>query len=271
MLSDPRSAEVKELLRLKRKDARSESGLFLLEGPQALKEALARLRLLNEVYATAAAWQRFPELLGQLTAAEVRVTECSEAVMERLADTETPQGIVAVCRQFHTPLDKLLARPGRLICVLDQVRDPGNAGTVLRAADAAGADAVIFTTESVELYNSKLVRATTGSIFHLPIAIEQHPDELFPALSKAGYALLATSADGTEITPDNPLLAEPTAWIFGNEANGLSPETLRRADELIALPIFGEAESLNLATAASVCLYLSAFAQRQGLENASNR
>ncbi|MEN9953645.1 MAG: hypothetical protein RL028_247, partial [Actinomycetota bacterium] len=135
-------------------------------------------------------------------------------------------------------------------------------GTVLRAADAAGADAVIFTTDSVDLYNPKLVRSTAGSILHVPAVINQDPATLVAALKAAGIQVFAASAGGKLITDMAPKLSKPTAWIFGNEAHGVSPEMLELADEIVALPIFGAAESLNLATAASVCLYASAFEMR---------
>jgi len=133
---------------------------------------------------------------------------------------------------------------------------------VIRAADAAGADAVIFTTDSVDLYNPKLVRSTAGSILHVPAVINQDPAELVAALKAAGIQVFAASAGGKLITEITPQLSKPTAWIFGNEAHGVSPEMLQLADEIVALPIFGAAESLNLATAASVCLYASAFEMR---------
>jgi TrmH family RNA methyltransferase len=147
--------------------------------------------------------------------------------------------------------------------VLSQVRDPGNAGTVLRAADAAGADAVIFTDNSVDLYNPKVVRSTTGSIFHLPIVLGVEISDTIAKLKQAGVQVFAADGGGSLITelPEGAL-TKPTAWVFGNEAWGFEPETLQAVDNVVGLPLYGPAESLNLATAASVCLYQSAFAQR---------
>ena len=191
--------------------------------------------------------------------ADVPIIEVSDLVMDKLADTKTPQGVVAVVSQFDVTLGELLESGPQLIAILDQARDPGNGGTVLRAADAAGADAVIFTTDSVDLYNPKLVRSTAGSILHVPCVIEQDPKELIAALKAAGIQVFAASAGGKLITEMGEQLSKPTAWIFGNEAHGVSEEMLEMADEIVALPIYGAAESLNLATAASVCLYASAF------------
>ena len=167
-----------------------------------------------------------------------------------------------ILEKFDVSLEELISSGPQLIAILDQARDPGNGGTVLRAADAAGADAVIFTTDSVDLYNPKLVRSTAGSILHVPAVVDQDPATLITALKAAGIQVFAASAGGKLITEMTGSLSKPTAWIFGNEAHGVSPEMLAMADEIVALPIFGAAESLNLATAASVCLYASAFEMR---------
>ncbi|MFM1958475.1 MAG: hypothetical protein RI929_838 [Actinomycetota bacterium] len=259
MLDAPKSERVKGVARLQQKDARFETGLFLLEGPQGLKELSKQPSLAQEVFATSSALDRYEELFDDLYEAGVPIIEVSELVMDKLSDTKTPQGVVAVVSQFDVTLDELLATGPQLIAILNQARDPGNGGTVLRAADAAGADAVIFTIDSVDLYNPKLVRSTAGSILHVPCVIEQEPKALVAALKAAGIQVFAASAGGKLITEMAGQLGKPTAWIFGNEAHGVSPEMLELADEVVALPIFGEAESLNLATAASVCLYASAF------------
>jgi TrmH family RNA methyltransferase len=259
MLDAPKSERVKGVARLQQKDARFETGLFLLEGPQGLKELAKQPELAQEVFATTAALDKYEALFDALYEADVPIIEVSDLVMDKLADTKTPQGVVAVVSQFDVTLGELLESAPQLIAILDQARDPGNGGTVLRAADAAGADAVIFTTDSVDLYNPKLVRSTAGSILHVPCVIEQDPKELIAALKAAGIQVFAASAGGKLITEMGEQLSKPTAWIFGNEAHGVSEEMLEMADEIVALPIYGAAESLNLATAASVCLYASAF------------
>ena len=259
MLDSPKSERVKGVARLQQKDARLETGLFLLEGPQGLKELCKQPELAQEVFATAAALDRYEDLFDQLYQAGVPIIEVSDLVMEKLSDTKTPQGVVAVVSQFDVSLEELISSGPQLIAILDQARDPGNGGTVLRAADAAGADAVIFTTDSVDLYNPKLVRSTAGSILHVLSVVEQNPKVLISRLKAAGIQVFAASAGGKLITELGDKLSKPTAWVFGNEAHGVSAEMLEMADEVVALPIYGDAESLNLATAASVCLYASAF------------
>ena len=132
-------------------------------------------------------------------------------------------------------------------------------------ASAAGADAVILTGKSVDPYNPKVVRSTTGSLFHLPIAVGVDLPEAVEQAHAAGIRVVAADVDGTDFLASRDLLAEPTAWLFGNEARGLEEDALSHADLSLRLPIYGKAESLNLATAASVCLYETAFAQRSAL------
>jgi RNA methyltransferase, TrmH family len=181
-----------------------------------------------------------------------------------MADTVTPQGVVAVARQLATTLEHVLAESPRLVAVLEEVRDPGNAGTIIRAADAAGADAVLLTGRSVDVYNPKVVRSTTGSLFHVPIVQHLELEPTLDRLRDAGLAVLAADIDGDDLPALRAAggLDGPTAWLFGNEARGLLDEHVRLADRAVTVPIYGEAESLNLATAASVCLYETAFAQR---------
>jgi TrmH family RNA methyltransferase len=152
----------------------------------------------------------------------------------------------------------------RLIAILEEVRDPGNAGTIVRAADAAGADAVVFTGRTVDLYNPKVVRSSTGSIFHLPVAVGGHLEDVLERARAAGLTVLAADVKGEDLLAARTegVLERPTAWLFGNEARGLPEEQLALADRVVTVPIYGHAESMNLATAASVCLYESAFAQR---------
>jgi RNA methyltransferase, TrmH family len=188
--------------------------------------------------------------------------------MTELAQTVTPQGLLAICDFVDVPLDEVVAARPRLVALLANVRDPGNAGTVLRTADAAGADAVVFADASVDPYNGKCVRASAGSLFHLPVVAGTRLPETVASLRGAGLRIVA--ADGRAgVTLDDPgtreALAEPTAWLFGNEAWGLPPELLKLADRSVAVPIYGRAESLNLAAAAAVCLYASAAAQAPGV------
>ena len=197
--------------------------------------------------------------------AEVQLVSGEE--MSELAQTVTPQGLLAICDFIDVPLDRLDNSKMRLAALLANVRDPGNAGTVLRTADAAGADAVVFADASVDPYNGKCVRASAGSLFHLPVVAGAPLGEAVAALRRAGLRIVA--ADGRSgVTLDDPSAREalraPTAWLFGNEAWGLPPDLLALADQSVAVPIYGRAESLNLAAAAAVCLYASASAQAYG-------
>jgi TrmH family RNA methyltransferase len=266
MIDNPRSPRVRAVAKLAKRDARLETGLFLLEGPQAVAEALTfRPELVIELFATPTALERYSDISAAADNAGIDVEFVSEQVLESMADTVTPQGLVAVCRQFPTSLKDILSSEPKLIAILEEVRDPGNAGTIIRAADAAGADAVIFTGRSVDLYNPKVVRSTTGSLFHLPVAVGVELETVIERVRSAGLRILAADIKGDDLLDArrSGTLAGPTAWLFGNEARGLSEEHFALADGAITVPIYGHAESMNLATAASVCLYESAFAQRE--------
>ncbi|MEY4451561.1 MAG: hypothetical protein RLZZ380_682 [Actinomycetota bacterium] len=262
MLDDPKARKVRGVAQLAKKDARSETGLFLLEGVQGLKEVLGQPSLIVELYATEEAVERNADLFDSLADAGVSFELATASVLKAMCDTETPQGVVAVCKQLDVSLDSVLAKRPRLIAFLSNVRDPGNAGTVLRAADAAGADAVVFSEGSVDVYNPKVVRSTTGSLFHLPIVLGVSIEAGVAAFKTAGLQVFAADGGG-ELLPElgTSVLAAPTAWVMGNEAWGFEESTLALVDRKVGLPIYGQAESLNLATAASVCLYASAFAQ----------
>ncbi|MBC7592022.1 MAG: RNA methyltransferase [Salinibacterium sp.] len=265
MIDNPRSPRVRAVAKLAKRDARSETGLFLLEGPQAVSEALQfRPELLVELFATPTALERYSDIARAADAADIEVEFVTEGVIEAMADTVTPQGVIAVCRQFPTSIKDILGEGPKLIAILEEVRDPGNAGTIIRAADAAGADAVILTGRSVDLYNPKVVRATTGSLFHVPVAVGIELEVVIAKAKEAGLQVIAADIKGVDLLAERAAgtLSGPTAWLFGNEARGLSEEHFELADRAITVPIYGHAESMNLATAASVCLYESAFAQR---------
>lgn len=263
MIDNPRSPRVRAVAKLAKRAAREETGLFLVEGPQALREALTfHPELLVDVYAAKGVFDRHPELGRSLAAAGIEPEPVSDAVLEAMADTVTPQGVVATCRQFPTTARELLASRPPLVAVLEEVRDPGNAGTIIRAADSAGATGVILSGNAVDAFNPKVVRSTTGSIFHLPIVQGVTLDAAVGAARAAGLQILAADVKGADLPGIRDALARPSAWVFGNEAHGLPDEHLRLADQVVKVPIYGHAESMNLATAASVCLYESAFAQR---------
>lgn len=263
-LTSIHSPRVKLARQLAKRALRLRARSFLAEGPQAVREALAA-GAVAQLFVTAAGRARHPGLAGQAAAAGAEVIGVSGEVMSVLAQTITPQGLLAVCRFVDVPLADLAARAPRLVVVLANVRDPGNAGTVLRTADAAGADGVVFAGATVDPYNAKCVRASAGSIFHVPLAAGPPVAGAVAALRAAGLLVLAADGSATRSLADAEragLLARRTAWLFGNEAWGLPGDLLALADEPMAVPIYGRAESLNLAAAAAVCLYASARAQR---------
>jgi TrmH family RNA methyltransferase len=235
---------------------------FVVEGPQAVREALAAGALL-ELYAEPG---RQPELEAAALAAGVEVVPVAVPVLAAMAETVTPQGVLGTASLLDVDLPAALAGSPRLVAVLEAVSDPGNAGTVVRTADAAGADAVVLTDGSVDPHNGKCVRATAGSLWHLPVVSGAPLVDTVAALRRAGLQVLATTGAGDhdldDLLDDGSLTA-PTAWLLGSEAAGLSAAALELADRTVRVPLHGRAESLNLATAAAVCLYASARAQRR--------
>lgn len=273
-LTNPRAERVKAVRALAGRPVRERRGRFLVEGPQPVRELVRHMpERVRDLYMTAAAAQRYPEIVAAARAADLTVETGTAEVLDAMS--RDAQGLLAVAETWTPTLDHL-GQP-RLVAVLCEVRDPGNAGTVIRAADAAGATAVILAGQAVDVFNPKVVRATAGSLFHLPVIRAGHLPEAVARLRGSGLQVLAADGGGrydlddlldaaaeaaaTE-APAGPDLRAPTAWLFGNEAWGLPEEDLAQADAVVAIPLRGAAESLNLATAAAVCLYASARAQR---------
>ncbi len=263
MLDNPRSERVRAVAALTRRAVRDRRAEFLVEGPQAVRElfryAASSARAL---YLTVDAARRHPDIVDDARAAGVSIWECTEPVLAGMADTGHPQGMVAVAGQVGVTLAQALAqvdasaaRPTTVV-VLAAVRDPGNAGTVIRAADAFGAAAVLVSDGSVDVHNPKVVRSTAGSLFHLPVSTGLPVSELVGGCRAAGLRVLAADGTGTSSLRDVDL-SVPHAWVMGNEAWGLPTEVLALCDEVVSIPIT-RAESLNLAMAATVCLYASA-------------
>ncbi|MFI6082177.1 TrmH family RNA methyltransferase [Streptomyces sp. NPDC051217] len=269
-LISPRSPRVTAARRLARRAFRGKERRFIAEGPQAVREAAEHrgadgVPTLIELFTTVEAAERYGAIVEAAHAAGAQVHYADPDVVADVSQTVTPQGLLGVCRFLDSPFESVLRARPRLVAVLAHVRDPGNAGTVLRCADAAGADAVVLTDASVDLYNPKSVRASVGSLFHLPVAVGVPVEEAVAGLRGAGVRVLAADGAGDDDLDDEldaGTMGGPTAWIFGNEAWGLPAETRALADAVVRVPIHGRAESLNLATAAAVCLYASARAQR---------
>lgn len=300
-LANPRADRVRQVRALSGRSARSRHGLFLVEGPQGVREAVRWAPgQVRDVYLTPTAADRYPEIVDAAkdaaagraastgtTAGTLRVHTATREVLEAMSPDA--QGVLAVLRAASPRPEDVLAG-ARLVAVLANVRDPGNAGTVIRAADAAGADVVVLAGESVDVHNPKTVRSTAGSLFHLPVVTGVPLPDVVARVRDAGCQVLAADGAGehdldelqdvagrassdTAHAADRPPagpaegrglpdLAAPTAWIFGNEAWGLPAEDRALADAVVRVPIRGRAESLNLATAATVCLYASSRAQR---------
>lgn len=264
---------MKAARRLARRVFRARTRLFLAEGPQAVREALGLAGCVVEVFAAPDAGVSHPDIRASADAAGVPWHLADDAALASLTETVHPQGLVAVCHALDRPLADVLPEqsPGRLglVAVCADVRDPGNAGTVIRCADAAGASAVVLTGRSVDPHNGKAVRASVGSMFHVGLAVEPDTAAVVGELHRRGFQVLAADGAGEsdlDDALDSGLLERPTAWLFGNEAWGLPEPVAALADHRIRIPIHGRAESLNLATAAAVCLYASARAQRRVAE-----
>lgn len=264
-LTDPRASRVTAARRLVKRAFRARGRQFLAEGPQAVGEALEQPGVVRELFATRPAAERHSHLIAAAERSGVPIHLVSGEVFDSLAQTVTPQGVLAVCRFVDVPFGEVVASGPLLVALLAHVRDPGNAGTVLRCADAAGSDAVVFTDASVDVYNPKCVRASAGSLFHLPVSVGVPTIEAANAFRAEGLTVLAADGSGEldlATATSRGLLSGPTVWIFGNEAWGLPREVRSLAHAVVRVPVFGRAESLNLATAAAVCLYSSANAQR---------
>lgn len=230
-----------------------------------MREALAwRPEVVVEIFITHQASDRHADLVGTAHAHGLPVHVVTDRAIAGLVETRSPQGIAAVCAPIEVGVDAALGgRAAALVAVLADVRDPGNAGTVIRCADAAGADAVILAGESVDLYNGKTIRASAGSIFHLPIARARNVTAVLDRCREVGLGVLAADGAGPDdLDRLDEALAAPTAWLFGNEAWGLPAQLAATADRVVRVPIHGRAESLNLASAAAICLYASARRQR---------
>lgn len=258
VISSPTNKIIKEVASLKQKKHRDELGLFIAEGVRIVEESAAsdwpvHLCIYTEA---AAARERTRHVLDRLAAKRCRLVAVSESVYNKLSDTEQPQGIMAVLKKQQSSLAQMLTPVGKvpLIVVLDGIQDPGNAGTIIRTADAAGCTGVIILKGATDIYAGKTVRATMGSLFHLPVWEGVAADELITALTSANIGILATALQNADIYYQADL-KKPVAVIFGNEGQGVGRELIDKADGCLTIPLVGTAESLNVAVAAGVILY----------------
>ena len=268
-LSDPRSARGKRLRQLTKRTHRAETGQFLAEGAHAVQEALAAhvegRATVHELILGPDAAAANAELAAMAASLNVALTNASDAVVAALSETVTPQGILAVVDVVDVPLATLVSHSPTLVAVLADVRDPGNAGATLRVADAAGASGVVFAGDSVDPYNGKVIRSSAGGLFHLTVVARTSVVETLETLGTAGLQIVVADGHG-EHDLDSPdtrdMLSVPTAWVFGNEAWGVPEPVAAMAEAVVRVPIYGKAESLNVATAAALCLYATARSQK---------
>ncbi|WP_327147454.1 TrmH family RNA methyltransferase [Nocardia sp. NBC_01329] len=258
---DIRNPRVVAAAKLHRGAARKRAGRFLAEGANSVGAALESGRV-RELFYSAEGAVREHALIAGAEADGVRTTLVADRAAQALGETVTPPGLVAVCDLVDVPLDRAVPAGDstveipRILAVPVAIADPGNAGTLIRVADAVGVDAVVLAGDSVDPHNGKCVRSCAGSLFHVPIVRERDTAVVLDRIEAAGIATMATAADGeVDLDDADELFTRPVAWLFGNEAHGLDPEVARRARHRIRIPIRGGAESLNLATAAAICLY----------------
>ena len=219
----------------------------------------------RELFVTDDLADREPEMMRAAAGQGVPIRVVSPAVLRRMSDTVTPQGVVGVVAVPHAAATPRFDAEARLGVLLDRVSDPGNAGTVIRTADAAGAGLVVLSPGSVDVWSGKCVRAAAGSLFNVQVATDVPALAAVEGARSAGLRVLATSAQGDDDLDDlidSGELAQPSLWAIGNEAHGLDSAVTAAADHVVRVPIYGSAESLNLAAATAICLYASARAQR---------
>lgn len=244
-LTSTQNDRVKAVAALQRKKGREEQDRYLVEGPNAVGEALVD-GVVDEVFVT-------PDVADLYLDVEPQVTVVAEHVMERISDARSPQGVVAVARRTRATLADVVG--SGFLVVLHEVADPGNAGTIIRTADAAGATGVVLTTGSVDPWNPKAVRATAGSLTHLPIVVDVTTEEVIEACRAVGQRVIGLDAGGHVDVDDPDATAPPVALVFGAEAHGLPDAILDRLDLVVSVPRFGRAESLNLAAAVAVTTF----------------
>lgn len=266
-VNSPASDRAKALRKLHSASGRRKAGQFLVEGLQAVSVAM-ELGAVTELYVTEDCLQRDPRLQA-FVRTHRRWWMCSTGALAAMAETDSPQGVVAVCDALPEPTVPLLPQSPGFSALMVQTREPGNAGTAIRTADAAGALGIGFTTESVDVLNGKAIRASVGSLFQIPVHTQVCVVDVIDEAKRSGVSVLATSGyadvsldvlQDQAAVGDGPLL-DRVLWLFGNEAAGLAPEVAALADYKVAIPLYGKVESLNLGTAVAVALYANARAQ----------
>lgn len=255
VINSVHNPQIKYVISLERRRERMQNGSYCIEGVRLVEAALAAHTEFDRVFYTSRLLEneRGKLLLGELSNIGCTVIQVTDALMEKIADTEHPQGVLAIVRMPHYDLTQLTVQPDALLIIVDRVQDPGNLGTIIRTADAAGVSTVFLLPGTVDLYNPKTIRATMGSIYHLPV-IEVEPDKLFRQLKERNVTLCVAGLNGAE-SYHQVNYTGPIAFVLGNEANGVADELAAAADKVVKIPLYGQAESLNVAIAAGVLLY----------------
>lgn len=259
-LHSPHVGRVKALLGSRGKKNRELENVFVAEGIQAVREALAPKLLeglkVKQLFLTITGLQKISSEINLDGLDNVEIFEVTDQVMKEMADSESPQGILALCSSKSLKLADLWRLQPRRVAYFWQIQDPGNAGTVIRTADACGFDAIIFSDNSVDIFNPKTIRATVGSLWHIPVITDVEISEFIAESHTHNFKSFALMGQG-ESTFNTELIArsgEKSLWIFGNEARGLPdlPDTV----ESVRIPMKGHAESLNVASAAAIVMHL---------------
>ena len=254
MITSAVNPKVKQVVlwRDKAKERRQDK-VFLAEGPKMFGEA--PVPWIREVYLTQTALEKLGQTPGgEEKLKQVRWELVSEEVMNKMADTQTPQGIVTVLKCPNHEPDELLRKENGLFLVLEGLQDPGNLGTIMRTSEGAGVTAVIMDKKTVDIYNPKTIRATMGSIYRVPFVIVEDLQEILQKMRKNGIRSFAAHLSGTTYYTGESF-RDPTAFLIGNEGNGLSKELSEMADSFIKIPMEGKLESLNAAVAAALLIY----------------
>ena len=251
-ITSVQNALVKAAADLKQKKYRLERQLFLAEGLRTVEEAIGS-ESVEQIFYTTIEDERTRRVLETAAEKGVALYCVSESVMKKISDTDSPQGIVAVCKMQNVKLESLFAT-GNMLLVLDRVADPGNVGTMLRTADAAGIGGIVLLKGCVDIYAPKTVRSTMGSLFHVPVFAGADEAQFVKAAKRAGYELLVTSLEGADNLYKADLRGR-LAFVMGNEANGVTESLLAEADKRVYIPMTGRAESLNVAMAAGIVMF----------------
>ncbi len=244
MINSRNNLEIIEVSKLKQKKHRDLTGNYLIEGIKLVKEALNNNADILKIYL-------IPSILKKIEIpASIKIVEVNEKVLNKISSQKNPEGIVAVVKK-----NDVLPNRSSKILVLDNIQNPGNLGTIIRTADAAGFDSVYCSSNCVDLYNDKTIRATMGSLFHIPVLINQDLSIVLKDLKNKSFEVIATVLDGEDLYLNRVIVPEKLALLFGNESHGIRNDLLDYCTKKIKLPIFGKAESLNVSVAAGIFMY----------------